>query len=43
MDRAALYDAFNNKTGKRKSQFDQTLNPLIGKKIVKFEYGIVSL
>jgi hypothetical protein len=43
MDRAALYDFFVSKTGKRKSQFDQTLNPLIDKKIVKFDCGIVSL
>jgi hypothetical protein len=43
MDRTALYDAFANKTGKRKSQFDQTLSPLVDKKIVKLECGIVSL
>jgi hypothetical protein len=43
MDRAALYDAFNLKTGKRKSQFDQTINPLIDRKIVKLDCGIVSL
>jgi RecA/RadA recombinase len=42
MDRVALYNAFNAKTGKRKSQFDQTLNPLIDKKIVKLDCGIVS-
>jgi hypothetical protein len=43
MDRAALYDAFNTKTGKRKSQFDQTINPLIDKKIVKLDCGVLSL
>jgi hypothetical protein len=41
MDRKALYDAFNAKTGKRKSQFDQTLNPLIDRKIVKFDGGVL--
>jgi RecA/RadA recombinase len=43
MDRAALYDAFTLKTGKRKSQFDQALNPLIDRKIVKFDGGVLSL
>jgi RecA-family ATPase len=43
MNRSALYDAFNTKTGKRKTQFDQALNPLIDKKIVKVDCGIVSL
>jgi hypothetical protein len=43
MDRMALYGAFNLKTGKRKSQFDQTLNPLIDKNIVKLDDGIVSI
>jgi hypothetical protein len=43
MDRAALYDAFNLKTGKRKTQFDQAINPLVDRKIVKIEGGILSL
>jgi hypothetical protein len=43
MDRQALYDAFTAKTGKRKSQFDQALNPLIDRKIVKVDCGVVSL
>jgi RecA-family ATPase len=43
MDRATLYNAFNAKTGKRKSQFDQTLNPLIDRKIVKFDGGVLSV
>ncbi|MDR3193498.1 MAG: helicase RepA family protein [Treponema sp.] len=43
MDRSALYGAFTVKTGKRKSQFDQTLNPLIDRKIVKFDGGILSV
>jgi hypothetical protein len=43
MDRMALYNAFNVETGKRKSQFDQTLNPLIDRKIVKLDGGILSV
>jgi RecA-family ATPase len=43
MNRSALYDVFTGKTGKRKSQFDQALNPLIDKKIVKLDCGIASL
>jgi hypothetical protein len=35
MDRVALYGAFNLKTGKRKTQFDQVVNPLVDRKIVK--------
>jgi hypothetical protein len=42
-DRQALYDTFNNKTGKRKSQFDQALNPLIDRKIVNFDGGVLSV
>jgi hypothetical protein len=43
LDRTALYSVFNTKTGKRKSQFDQALNPLVDKEIVKLDGGIVSL
>jgi hypothetical protein len=43
MDRAALYNAFNLRTGKRKTQFDQAINPLVDRKIVKIEDGILSL
>ncbi|MDR1100389.1 MAG: helicase RepA family protein [Treponema sp.] len=42
-DRQALYDLFSSKTGKRKSQFDQALNPLIDRKIVKVDCGMASL
>jgi hypothetical protein len=42
-DRQALYDVFTAKTGKRKSQFDQALNPLIDRKIVNFDGGVLSV